>query len=68
MQLKTEIFIMEIYIRKTLYEKCSENLGYGFLVFQCLQNHEYLRAESGYFQHLCGKLHILPIIWGNVRP
>jgi len=68
MQLKTEIFITEIYIKKAVYEKCSENLGYGFLVFQCLQNQECLRGERGYFQHLRGKLHILHIIWGNVRP
>jgi len=57
---------MEIYIRKTVCEKCSENLGYGFLAFQCFQNKECQRAERGYFQQLCGKLHILHIIWGNV--
>lgn len=57
---------MEIYIRKTLCEKCSENLEYGFLAFQCIQNNECQRAERGYFQQLCGK-HILHTIWGNVR-
>jgi hypothetical protein len=67
LQLKREIFITEIYIRKTLYEKCSENLVYGFLVFQCLQNQECLRAERGYFQQLCGKLHIFTHYIGKCK-